>query len=88
MHKITWMRSILRLEVMADPFEWDDAIVVMAFAARGNPAPISYENWCLKMGLDAKAEKEQEENEAALSQMKAAGLQMPNISIVSAERPE
>ena len=84
MYKLTWMRSILRLEVVSDPFEWPDEVVICAFAARANAAPISYENWCNKMGLDAKIE--QNENEAALNALKASG--MPNISIVSAERPE
>lgn len=85
---LTWMRSILRLEVASNPFEWDDEEVVMAFAARAHPAPVKYEEWCLRMGLgeQMKKEAEAEQNEAALNQLKASG--MPNITVVSAERPD
>lgn len=96
-YKITWMRSILRLEVMSDPYEWPEEHVIMAFAARGQA---SYENWCLTLGLGEKMEKEQEqdENSVALSQLRAVNpdvkieevkeTRIGNIVITPAERPE
>jgi hypothetical protein len=78
-YKITWMRSILRLEVMADPFLWPDEVVIFAFAARVKQDCISYENWCLKIGLNSKPHTEIEENEAALNLLKATAPK--NVSI-------
>jgi hypothetical protein len=95
--KTTWMRSILRLEVMSDPFEWPEEHVILAFAARGQA---SYENWCLKLGLGEKMEKEQQEddNSVALGQLRAIDpnvvieenkeIKIGNIVISPAERPE
>jgi hypothetical protein len=87
-YRLSWMRSVLRLEVSSNPFEWDDEEVVFAFAARPKPVPVSYEEWCLRMGLGEpmKKEAEAEQNDAALAALKVGGG--PNIVIQSAQRPE
>jgi hypothetical protein len=72
-YKIVWMRSILRLEVIGDPFTWSDEEVVFAFAARTKQDCISYENWCSRMGLADKPMTTEEGNSAALSLLRATG---------------
>jgi hypothetical protein len=71
-YKIVWMRSVLRLEVIGDPFTWSDEEVVFAFAARMKPN-INYENWCSRMGLADKPMTTEEQNQASLSLLKATG---------------
>jgi hypothetical protein len=82
---------------MSDPFEWSAEVVIMAFAARPIKPMVSYEDWCLRLGLTEKMKKEQEEDEnsVALSQLRAVNPdvkieehKIPNIVITPAERPE
>jgi len=99
-YKGTWMRSVLRLEVLANPFEWSEEVVIFAFAARPVKPMVSYEEWCLRLGLTEGLKKEQDEddNSVALSQLRAVGADVkieehkipitPKISITPAERPE
>lgn len=81
------MRSVLRLEVIGDPFDWSEEAVIFAFAARTKPPSCTYEEWCLRLGLAEKMqkEKEQDENSVALSQLRAVN---PDIVITPADRPE
>lgn len=83
-YKILWMRSILRLEVVTDPFTWPDEEVVFAFAARIKQDNVPYETWCLRMGLESTKRTPEEENEAALNALRATAPQ--HVTITEAEK--
>jgi hypothetical protein len=71
--QIAWMRAVLRLHARADVATWSDEEVIASFATL-RERPVSFSDWCSRMGMDATGD----DAEAMVNLVKASA---PNVKV-------